>query len=522
MYLVTARQMQQIDRATIETFGLPGRLLMENAGRGAAKILLKAFPDIRKRHVGVAAGKGNNGGDGFVIARCLSGAGVDVTVYLLAECSQIRGDAALNLNLLYPLNVPVIEIPDAAAFLREQPGMRRCDLWVDALLGTGINADVTGLYREVIEFVNAQSLPVLAVDIPSGLNADTGRPCGVCIHAHTTVTFGWAKIGHMVFPGTAFTGRLEIVDIGIPAFVVQEVGPSFRLLTPEIVTPVLPSREPDSHKGAHGHAMLLAGATGKAGAAALAGLGALRSGAGLVTLGIPGGINSIIQSAIPEAMTLPFGDSHDEFLGDIMADGIFKNLSGKKCLAIGPGIGIAPETQVLVLKILDHITIPIVVDADGLNALCGHLDILQRLKAPAVLTPHPGEMSRLTGANVSDIQADRIECARWFATTYRVHLVLKGARTVIGHPDGTVDINPTGNSGMAAGGMGDVLTGIIAGLLAQGLTPGAAACAGVYIHGKAADMLSSSVGPFGFLASEIANMLPQIFRNMWSAAAIEG
>ncbi len=517
MYLVTAQQMQEIDRTAIKTFGLPGSVLMENAGRSAADILIETFPDIRKQHVGVAAGRGNNGGDGFVIARCLSCAGIAVTVFLLAKSSQVKGDAAANLDLLYPLNVRVVEILDNAAFVQEQPDMRCCDVWVDALLGTGLNADVTGLYKDVIDFINAQSCPVLAVDIPSGLNADTGSPCGVCIRAHTTVTFGCAKIGHMMFPGAEFSGRLKIVDIGIPPHIVLGTAPSHRLLTSKFIASVLPSRSLDSHKGSHGHALLLVGSTGKAGAAVLAGLGALRSGAGLVTLGIPGGINAIIQSRLPEAMTLPLGDPHETFLDAMMARAFTVSLQGKKCLATGPGIGMFPGTRELILQILRDITIPIVIDADALNAVCDNLDVLKCLKVPAILTPHPGEMSRLTGANVSDIQADRIGYARRFARTYRVHVVLKGAHTVIAHPDGMVDINPTGNPGMAAGGMGDILTGIIAGLLAQGLSPEAAASAGVYIHGKAADMISRDRGPFGFLASEVADMLPRVFRDILSA-----
>ncbi len=385
---------------------------------------------------------------------------------------------------------------------------------MDALLGTGLNAEVKGLFRAVIEFLNSLNRPVIAVDIPSGLNADTGMICGACIQAHTTVTFGFPKIGHILFPGAGVTGRLEIIDIGIPAHIVQSVGPRHHILTPETIARAFPQRAPTSHKGSNGHVLVVGGSTGKAGAAAMSGLAALRSGAGLVTLAIPKSLNAIIQSQIPEIMTAPMDGRKEGIWDDSLCDGIREQLQGKKCLAMGPGMGALPETRKLVLEILRGLSIPVVLDADGLNCVCGQLEVLKGLKAPAILTPHPGEMSRLTGESVSDIQADRIGAARRFSQAHQVHLVLKGARTVIAHPDGTVYINLTANPGMATGGMGDVLTGVIAGLLAQGLGPEAASHAGVYLHGKAADALCESMGPFGFLASEVAGALPGVIGEM--------
>lgn len=514
MQIVTASEMQRMDRETIENFGLPGRVLMENAGRGVIDVMIRTFPDIRDHHVGIVAGRGNNGGDGFVIARYLDGMGVAVTVYLFADRSSVQGDAAANLALLTPLNVPVVEITDTAALERHRTAISHHRIWVDALLGTGLNADVKGLFRDVIELVNSLKRPVIAVDIPSGLNADTGSICGACIQAHTTVTFGFPKIGHILFPGATATGRLETIDIGIPLHIARNVNPTHHVITPETIARSFPRRSPTSHKGTAGHVLVIGGSTGKAGAAAMSGLGALRSGAGLITLAVPESLNVIIQSQIPEIMTIPLNGRNTGYWDDSLVDSVQMHFAGKKCLALGPGIGTSPETRQFVHGLLDGLSLPLVLDADGLNCIADRLDILKTLQAPAILTPHPGEMSRLTGKSVSDIQADRIGTARNFSMTYGVHLVLKGARTIVAHPDGKVFINLTANPGMGAGGMGDVLTGVIAGLLAQGLGPEAAAHAGVYLHGNAAETLTRSLGPFGFLATEVANSLPGVMHDI--------
>ena len=514
MQLVTASEMQRMDRETIEIFGLPGRVLMENAGRGVIDVIVRTFPDIRDHHVGIVAGRGNNGGDGFVVARYLHGMGVPVTVYLFADRMSVKGDAAANLELLHALNILVVEIPDAATLAPYRTGMCHHRIWVDALLGTGLNADVRGLFKDVIELLNSLNRPIIAVDIPSGLNADTGMICGVCIQAHTTVTFGFPKIGHILFPGATVTGRLEIIDIGIPPHIARNVNPRHQVLTPDEIARAFPRRLPTSHKGTAGHVLVVGGSTGKAGAVTMSGIGALRSGAGLVTLAIPKTLNTIIQSHNPEIMTVPMDGRKKGLWDESLVNDVRKLFPGKKCLAMGPGIGTSTETIRFVLDILHDLPIPLVLDADGLNCIVDRLDVLKALKAPAVLTPHPGEMSRLTGKSVSDIQADRIGIAREFSRTHGVHLVLKGARTVIAHPDGSVYINLTANPGMGTAGMGDVLTGVIAGLLAQGLGPEAASHIGVYLHGKAADVLSEVRGPFGFLATDAAGVLPEVIREI--------
>jgi hydroxyethylthiazole kinase-like uncharacterized protein yjeF len=508
MYLVTASEMQEMDRRTIEDFGLPGMVLMENAGRGATRFLFEQFPDIENKRVGVIAGRGNNGGDGFVMARYLKQKGIHVQVYLLATANRVQGDAAANLKFLKPLDIPLVEIPDEASFFKYQSEMAGVEVWIDAILGTGLKSDVKGFFKTVIGFINGLNKRVFAVDVPSGLNSDSGQACGACIRASATATFAFAKTGHIIYPGVQYTGALDIVDIGIPPHIVEEVMPRQWLLTRDRIQSCLPPRIPDAHKGATGHLLVVAGSPGKTGAAAMTAISALRSGAGLVTLGIAETLNPVLESQVLEAMTAPLPETQPGVLGESALDTIINLMEGKKCIAIGPGLGQAEKTQNLVQKIVKSSTIPLVVDADGLNSLAGHAQILKKARSPVILTPHPGEMARLMDTGVGAVQQDRIKCARDFATGFNVHLILKGARTVVAHPDGRVFINPTGNAGMASGGMGDVLTGIIAGLLVQGLSSECACRAGVYLQGAAADSLVETIGPYGYLAGDVMRAIP--------------
>ena len=508
MILVTADEMREMDRRTIEEIGIPGRVLMENAGRGAARFLCRRFPGLQGMHVGVAAGSGNNGGDGYVIARCLAGRGIAVTVYLLADRSKVAGDAAANLDLLGPMGVPVIEIPDEKCFAEMRNAMRSKDIWIDAILGTGLHSAVRGIHRRVIDFINSLDKPVFAVDVPSGLDADTGQLCGTCIRAWATATFGFAKTGLYIYPGAAYTGDLKVVDIGIPPQVAEEVRPRQRLLTREHIQRCLSSRPEDAHKGDNGHLLVIAGSTGKTGAAAMTATSALRAGAGLVTLAIAQSLNPVMETLLLEAMTVPLPEVRGGILGESCFDRVMQLLAGMRCLAIGPGLGQHPETGKLIRRLVAESNIPMVIDADGLNHLAADTDVLRKAIAPVILTPHPGEMARLTETKASAVQSDRLRTARQFAESFRVHVVLKGARTAVAHPDGSVFINPTGNSGMATGGMGDVLTGLIAGLLTQGSAAEAASHAGAYLHGAAADTLAERIGTVGYLASELMDGIP--------------
>lgn len=508
MDILTADEMREMDRRTSQTFGLPGRVLMENAGRGVFQVLLETFPETVRGGVAVAAGRGNNGGDGFVVARYLAGRNIPVTIYLLADSNRLQGDAADNFKLLAPLNVRVRELPDMDAFSRVQNEMADHAVWIDAILGTGLTAEVTGYFKSVIEFINGLNRPVLAVDLPSGVHSDTGAICGTCIRAAATVTFAYPKIGHCVYPGAAVCGKTHVIDIGIPHHIAAQVGSRQHLMTAATVKAIWRPRPDDAHKGRAGHLLTVAGSPGKTGAAALCAIAGLRSGAGLVTLAVPKTLLPMAAAHALEIMTAPIPDNGDGLFSDAGFESIMALIKDKRVLALGPGIGTAPQTRDLLARLIPQCLIPMVIDADGINIIAEDPDILLKRRADMVLTPHPGEMARLVNTTPTDIQADRVGHARQFAEKYKVCLVLKGARTIIARPDGHVYVNPTGNSGMASAGMGDVLTGMIAGFMTQGYAPDEAARIGVYLHGDAADAVARDKGPIGYIAGDVMAAVP--------------
>lgn len=509
-FLTSAAEMRELDRATIEDFGIPGFTLMENAARGAFEMLARLVPDIAEKRTAVFAGKGNNGGDGYVMARCLASMGADVRIFLLARAADIKGDAAANLALARKMNVPLHELPDAEAFLQAKPEMDACTVLVDAILGTGLSTPVRGFFAQAIEYMNSRPAFRFAVDLPSGLFSDTGQ-APLCVRADATATFGFSKLGCHQWPGADYLGVLEVKDIGIPSFLLEKNPPRAVLLTQEWAASRLSPRRTDAHKGDSGHVLVIAGAPGKAGAAAMAANSALRAGAGLVTLCGPASLLPVYQALVTEAMTAPLAENQAGVLDMDALRAILNLCEQKRAAAIGPGIGTDPSTQTLVRRFVPASPCPLVIDADGLNCLASDIGVLRRAKVPIILTPHPGEMSRLSGLSTAEIQLDRISAARSFATEHGVFLLLKGAGTVIASPDGRVAVNSTGNPGMAAGGMGDVLTGIIVGLLSQGHEPETAARLGAFLHGLSADLLAKESGPFGFLAGEVAQGLPRVF-----------
>ncbi|PIE67104.1 MAG: bifunctional ADP-dependent NAD(P)H-hydrate dehydratase/NAD(P)H-hydrate epimerase [Deltaproteobacteria bacterium] len=514
MYLVTANEMQQMDQMTIESMGIPGRVLMENAGRGATVSFLETVHKHHPGPVGIAAGRGNNGGDGFVMARYLHNKGIPTTVFLFSNRNRIAGDAAANLKLLEAMQVPVVEVPDAAALDQQKKRLTACRTWIDAILGTGLRSDVRGFFHTVIHAINQQDRPLFAVDIASGINADTGQICGICTRAVATATFGFAKTGHLAYPGRICTGELRIIEIGIPPSVANTVGCRQHLITPASVKTAMPARQPTAHKGSAGHLLVLAGSPGKTGAAAMCATAAMRSGAGLVTLGIPRTLNPILESMVTEAMTVGLPESADGTLDIAAETTVLKLIRDKRCIAVGPGLGTNAATGKLLKRLIRDSGVPMVIDADGLNLIAMDPSILKTTSAPVILTPHPGEMARLSGCNTADIQNDRLGRARAMAQRFKAHVVLKGADTIVAQPDGTVFLNASGNPGMAAGGMGDVLTGMIAGLITQGATIDQAACAGVYLHGVAADLLACDKAPVGYLASEVMEAIPRAMASL--------
>ena len=507
MRLVTAEQMRTLDRRTIEETGIPGVVLMENAGRTAFQIIHEIFSPFCGKKVLIFAGRGNNGGDGFVLARYFLEAGAFVEVLLLSTMDKVGGDARINLEICRNMGIPIQEVTSEEDLSPAQERWSQAYLLVDALLGTGLNSEVRGLFATAIELMNHLPTPVVSVDIPSGLDSDRGVMLGTAVQADLTVTFGFPKIGHAVYPGRGLTGTLACVDISIPGSLLKTERIRSRLLTREELT--FPAeRSPDAHKGHFGHLLALAGSPGKTGAGALLAGAAARAGTGLVTLGVPKSLNPVLEAKLTEAMTLPLPETEDGVLCKESLEAMEASLPGKTALAVGPGVSTRPETAECVCELIRRSSIPMVLDADALTAIADRPDVLLESKVPLILTPHPGEMSRLTGKSPREIQTDRTAVAASFAEKFGVHLVLKGARTVIALPDGEIFVNVTGNPGLASGGTGDVLTGLIGGFLAQGMAPEEAAKLGVYLHGLAADMCAEEIGSIGFLAGDLCNRIP--------------
>ncbi len=513
MELLTAEQMRNADRLTMEA-GIPGRVLMESAGRGAARIFLNLFKENLQGKAGIACGCGNNGGDGFVVARYLKAHGVEPVVYLFGNPEKLAGDARANYELLGPMGIRIQTLATESDLAGARTEMAGIGAWVDALFGTGLKENLRGIYPGVIETINSFNRPVLAIDIPSGINSDTGQPSPVAIKAEVTVTFGHPKPGHVMPPGFEYTKRLHVIDIGIPEAVTARVEPDHAVITDSMLSRILKPRQADIHKGKTGHVLVLAGSTGKAGAALLCATSVLRAGAGLVTLGIPENISLYGTRSIPEIMTLPLPPAGDGVLGPDAARKAIDFASDKACIAMGPGIGTNEITKKAVDMIISEANVPVVIDADGINNIASDPGLLEKRKHDTVLTPHPGEMARLTGLTPADVQKDRIGIARSFATKYKVVLILKGARTIVATPEGKIYINPTGNPGMASAGMGDILTGLIAGVIAQGYSAADASCLGVYLHGASADILAQQKGPYGYLASEVQYGIPETFKRL--------
>lgn len=511
MKIATAEQMLLCDRLTSAEYGVPSLELMENAGRGTVEAMNRHFGPLAERKVLIFVGPGNNGGDGLVIARLLLEQGAQPQVVSLVDLEKLQGDAARNLKRVKQLAMPLYTCLDEDELSWVERLVTESDLLVDALFGTGLRSKITGVFAAVIKCINACNLPVVAVDIPSGLDSDTGIPQGVSVRARLTCTYGLPKFAQVEPPGKEYVGLLEVIDIGIPAEAVERIGVTVEWLDHGLVRSLIPERGLASHKGTFGHLFTLTGSLGKGGAAVLCGMGAVRSGAGLVTIAAPKMLNGVVQGALPEAMTEPLSFSQ-QYLSDTDYEQILAASHGKGAVAVGPGLGTAEETGQVVRKLYRELRQPMVVDADGLNLLAGDVAVLAA--GPRILTPHPGEMSRLSGLSILEIQGNRRSLAADFAKRHGVFLVLKGASTVVAAPDGRLAVNPTGNPGMAAGGMGDVLTGLIGGLLAQGVSPWEAACLGVYIHGLAADRIVRAGRPFGFLASELAAEIPAAFQEV--------
>lgn len=506
--------MRAIDEATSRDFGVPSILLMELAGKCVGDEVWRLLGDeARKKRprVAVVCGGGANGGDGYSAARHLLNAGADVTVFRVSKEPAVGSDSRLEFDALRKLAVSVIDASNGDVTPHEA-WLRTADVVVDAIFGTGLTRDVEGAHLTTIDLLNALGAKRLAVDVPSGLDADTGQPQGATVRADVTVTMGLPKRGLLLYPGAEFVGELVVADIGIPRALLESDAIKAHSLTLADAAAPIGRRDRDTNKGAYGHALVVAGSLGKTGAAILCCNAAMRSGAGLVTLATDLEAVRIVATSAVETMCATLTECNDASSAERVFARLVELCEGKRVLAIGPGIPTSSGMALVVRRVAAEIPLPVVIDADGLNLLVGNVDAIRCAKGPRVLTPHPGEMARLTGLRTAEIARDRIGVAQKFAADVRAHVVLKGARSVVAAPDGRVWVNPTGNPGMATGGTGDVLCGVLTALIAQGIEAGQAARTAVYLHGEAGDRAAARVGERGLVASDLIDEVPRVLK----------
>lgn len=538
--IFTAEEIAALDKAVIDGLGIPGAVLMESAARGVFRTALEVLnqqygpavplpfsasghddhddcghpPSLPARMIAegrtvkILCGKGNNGGDGLAVARMLDSAGAEVEVVLMCKGDDLTGDAALQYNLCRELEIEIIEDAVAEDFFVGG----NYDLVIDALLGTGIKGAARGRFAEAIGEINNSLCPVISIDIPSGVEGSTGKALGPAVMAGSTPTMAGLKRGLLFSPGREFAGEIAIVDIGTPAKIVEESEPYFWQIEPDDVFYRLPGRPQDTHKGECGRIFILAGSTGLTGAAAMASDACVRSGAGLVVLGIPQSLNQIMEMKLTETMTVPLPETESGSISLAAETEIISRLKWANACAIGPGLGRNPETLALARKIIAGLQIPSVIDADALFALADDRESLKALPPDCILTPHLGEFARLVEMHTDAVKDIRVELVREKAQEWGCVIVLKGSPSLIASPNGRVYLNPSGNAGMATGGVGDVLTGHLAALLGMGISAEDAAITGVYLHGLAGDFAGSEKGAYGLSATDIIETLPGIFK----------
>jgi len=512
MKIVAPHQMKLIDETAIYKYGIPGIVLMENAARCVVDEILSLKTNCAARAV-IFAGKGNNGGDAFAVARHLSNKGWAVLVYALCKQEDVKGDALINLNILLNMGIKVNFIPNDAVLDQNtvhkiEQDIALCGIVVDGIYGTGFKGQIKGNISTIIDIINRLSAITVAIDVPSGVDASSGKVSDPHIKAYCTVTFQLAKIGLLIHPGCEAAGMIRIADIGIPKNVNDEFDIKTWAIDFDMAKQLLPVRVQNSNKGDYGKILLIAGSRGMTGAACLAAKAAYKAGAGLVYLCIPSSICSIYEQNVIDAVKLPYDDENKGFLNKKSLQYIVNQCRSKDVVSIGPGLGIDSETVSCVNEILMHVKNPLVIDADALNALSISGIEGINFNGNAVLTPHPKEMSRLTGLSVEEIENDRIGVALSFSHTINAIVVLKGSRTVVAMPDGRAYINTTGNPGMAVAGSGDLLTGIISAFAGQGLPLDKAAAIGVFVHGLAGDLAAQKIGMHGMTAEDILYSIP--------------
>ncbi len=514
MKVLTSRQMKEIDRKAIKEIGIIGPILMENAGIQIFQAIMERFPEIQKERITIIAGKGNNGGDGLVVARHLLNRGCNPKVLLLGQTCDVKGDAGLNLGIAEKIGVNIVNVPTIKDWKRKRKDLFGATLAVDAIFGTGLIKPAAGIYSTVIEDINKAKAFKIAIDIPSGLSSDTFRIIGPCVKADLTVTLAAPKIAHIFPPAEEYVGELVVADIGIPDFLFKNENLKLELVEEQRILPCFASRKKDSHKGTYGHLFILSGSIGKTGAAAMAAKAALKMGAGLVTVGTPKSCLPIIARSMVELMTEPLPETDKGTLSSEALERILELLEGKDALMIGPGISTHPSTAELVLSLIPKVRVPMMIDADALNILASKPQLLKSLRQPVVLTPHPGEFARLLRRSTKEIVKNKLVMTPRFAQEYGVYLVLKGYRTLTVSPEGAVYINPTGNPGMATAGVGDVLSGMIASMMIQEKDLLKAILAAVYVHGLSGDIGVEKWGERALTAGNLITHLPSALKSL--------
>lgn len=506
MKIATSIEMREFDQRAETEFGLPSIVLMENAGAEISRSIVNILGSVQNRKICLLAGKGNNGGDGFVAARHLANQGAKVKVFIIKD-GDLSKDSATNLDVILLMGLDVLEVSTDRDWDRLSIALTFADCLIDGLLGTGFHGTVSGKIAKAIDLINRFEKSVVAIDIPSGVEANTGQVGTTAVQATHTVTLALPKPGLFLYPGASYANEVILADIGLPSQKVMSQSLKQSLIKPALVRQLIPKRPRNAHKGTCGRALILAGSEGMTGAAALCCEGALRGGAGLVTLGIAQSLNATMEVKLTEVMTKPLPETAEHCLSREAESKILELLPSIQVLAMGPGLGRAAETEDLILSVVEKATCPLVLDADALNALAGKGEVLKKAQHRSVITPHYGEMARLTGLSIEEIQKNALQTCREYAVKWNTVLVLKGACTLVAFPDENVYINTTGNAGMATGGMGDVLTGLITALVAQGSSVEEAALCAVYLHGLAGDITSVG-GMVGLTAGDVARAIP--------------
>lgn len=507
MKIALAREMREIDKKAVEEYGIPEILLMENAGRRVAEVCSDLLGGFAGKKICVLAGRGNNGGDALVAARHIENQGAQVRVFLMGNSERLTAGTKLHRDILLKMGMQVHTLEAERDWDKFQVAMRFADGIVDGMMGTGFTGELRADVVRVIKLVNSLAKPVIAIDIPTGVEADTGATPGEAIQATCTVTFGLPKVGHLICPGETATGQLYIDDIGIPNALLSDENIMQTFLDEAMAASILLPRPLDAHKGSCGRIFVIAGSRGMTGAAALASMAALKSGAGLVTLAVPESQYALLEGRLTEVIVRPMPETEEGTLSNQALGNLLSLSASHDAVLLGPGLGRVQETLELVRAFCKEVKKPLILDADAIFAYRGHADSLKECAFVPVLTPHLGEMAGLLDITVEDLRGTLIDMSREAAKEYHATFVVKSESTMVVHPDGQVFVTSKGNAGMATAGSGDVLAGAIAGMVKQtaaGLSP----LAGVYIHGLAGDMAAAEKG-YGLIASDILNLLPQ-------------